>query len=265
MIPIVLSIAGSDSGGGAGIQADIKTIQANGGYAATVVTAVTAQNSVAVTDSIDIPVSLIEAQIDAVCTDMQVAAIKTGMLSSVEIVESIAAKLKSYDIHPLVVDPVMVSKSGFALLKEDAVEAVVRRLFPLADLVTPNAEEASILVGGDVKTIADAKDAAVTIHAMGPQAVLVKGGHLDSGSEAVDILYDGDSFVVYRKDRIDTTNTHGTGCTYASAICTNMAFGIGLEESVRLAKEYVTDAIKAALPIGQGHGPLDHFFRQRKG
>lgn len=261
--PIILSIAGSDSSGGAGIQADIKTIQANGGYAATVITAITAQNTVEVTDAIDLPTSLIEAQFDAVVRDLSIDAVKTGMLSSGEIVEAVAWKLEEHVIHPVVVDPVMISKSGHALLDPSAISTLTRELLPLSDLVTPNAHEAGHLVNAEIKTVADAKNAARIIHAMGPRFVLVKGGHLDDEVDAVDILYDGTSFVEFRKKRIETFNTHGTGCTYSSAIATNLAKGMAMPEAVKAAKTYVTEAIRNGLSIGAGNGPTDHFFAIR--
>jgi hydroxymethylpyrimidine/phosphomethylpyrimidine kinase len=257
---IGLTIAGSDSGGGAGIQADIKAMQANGVFAASVLTAVTAQNTTAVMAAYDLPTDLIEAQLDAVFSDFDIAATKTGMLSSAAIIEVVSMKVRQHSIAPLVVDPVMISKSGFSLLKPDAVDALRLFLLPLATLVTPNAHEAGLLVGGTLKTEADAREAAEEITGMGAGAALVKGGHLEDEIDAVDVLFDGSEFHVFRSARIDTPNTHGTGCTYGAAIAANLAKGFSLVESIVRAKRYVTEAIRNGLAIGQGNGPTDHFY-----
>lgn len=259
-IKVALTIAGSDSGGGAGIQADIKSMQANGVFAASVITSITAQNTKAVVDVFDLPLNIIESQIDAVLEDLPVAAVKTGMLSSSEIVELVARKIQAYHVDTLVIDPVMISKSGYKLLADDAVDAVRKHLLPLATVVTPNAHEAGLLSGMETETLDDAREAARRIHALGPRAVLVKGGHLESGSESVDILYDGRQFHTYAAPRIDTPHTHGTGCTYASAIAANLARGFNLRGSIARAKRYVTDAIRHGLDIGEGHGPTHHFY-----
>jgi len=264
--PVALTIAGSDSGGGAGIQADLKSMQANGAYAASVITAITAQNTVAVTNAMDVPVDMIVAQIDAVMEDLPVRAAKTGMLSSIAIIEVVAERLAHYNIGNLVVDPVMISKSGFDLLHPDAMAALRDRMLPLATVCTPNVQEAMRLTGmSSIRTESDARRAACIIHEMGPQAVLLKGGHLDDEMYAVDVLYDGQDFRVYREPRIDTKNTHGTGCTYASAIAANLAQGMALNAAVARAKLYVTKAIRAGLDIGAGHGPTDHFHYLREG
>ncbi|MBT8399693.1 MAG: bifunctional hydroxymethylpyrimidine kinase/phosphomethylpyrimidine kinase [Rhodothermia bacterium] len=262
--PVVLSIAGSDSGGGAGIQADIKSIQANGVFAATVITAVTAQNTREVTAAKDMPVNLVEAQFRAVWDDIRVDAIKTGMLSSSKIIEAVSRLLDKYrgDV-PVVVDPVMISKSGFPLLKDDAVKTMIERLLPIATVVTPNAHEASRLADMEVKSVADAKEAAKKIRALGPANVLVKGGHLEDDDRAVDFLFDGESMHVFAVPRVDSDNTHGTGCTYASAIAANLAKGYPLVKSVERAKGYVTMAIENGIPIGSGHGPTGHFYYLR--
>lgn len=257
---VALTIATSDSGGGAGIQADIKAMQANGVFAASVLVASTAQNTRAVTDVHAFPLSHIEAQIDAVVNDMPLGAIKTGMLFSADIVETVARKVKQYDLRPLVVDPVMISKSGYTLLQPDAIATVQTQLLPLATLVTPNAHEAAHLTDMTIETVDQAREAARRIHAFGPQAVLVKGGHLDGEAEAVDVLYDGDSFQEFRSERIDTPHTHGTGCTYASAIAANLTKGYKVPEAVGRAKHYVTEAIRHGLPLGSGHGPTHHFY-----
>ena len=257
---VALTIAGSDSGAGAGIQADIKAMQAQGVFAASVVTAVTAQNTQAVLDAFELPPDLIAKQIDAVYDDFMVGATKTGMLSSAAIIEIVAQKLQERQVSPLVVDPVMISRSGFPLLRDDAVEALRGRLLPLAALVTPNAHEARRLTGIEVDSEEAQQEAAAAIHAMGPGAVLVKGGHVDEAGDAVDVLYDGKWMRAFRARRIATENTHGTGCTYASAIAANLARGFSLKESVGRAKRYVTEAIGHAPAIGRGHGPVNHFY-----
>ena len=255
-----LTIATSDSGGGAGIQADIKAMQANGVFAASVLVAVTAQNTREVTDVFAFPTDIIEAQIDAVADDIAIDAVKTGMLFSSEIILAVARKIEEHGLKPLVVDPVMISKSGFTLLKDDAIDTLKTKLLPRADVVTPNAHEAGRLAGMEVNTVQDAEEAARRIHAMGSAAVLVKGGHLDGEAEAVDVLYDGETFQTFSSERIDTRHTHGTGCTYASAIAANLAKGYALAEAVARAKRYVTEAIRHGLPIGSGHGPTHHFY-----
>ena len=257
---VALTIAGSDSGGGAGIQADIKAMQAHGVFAASVVTAVTAQNTRAVTAAFDLPVDLIRAQLDAVFDDIPIDAVKTGMLSSSAIIEAVAGVLEARGAAPLVVDPVMISKSGYALLAPEAVATLKTRLLPLATLVTPNTHEAAHLTGAAVHTLGQAREAARRIHALGPRAVLVKGGHLDGTSDAVDVLYEGDGFHEVHAPRIDTPHTHGTGCTYASAIAANLARGYRLAEAVERAKRYVTEAIRHGWALGGGHGPTHHFY-----
>jgi len=259
-IPVALTIAGSDSGGGAGVQADIKAMQANGVYATSVLTAITAQNTVAVTDAMNLPVSIIESQIDAVLSDIRIDAAKTGMLSSGDIIRAVAAKIREHEIRPLVVDPVMISKSGYSLLEDDAVQALIDEMLPLATVCTPNAHEAARLVGYEILSESAARAAAEEILAMGPAAVLVKGGHLDEEEDAVDVLYDGTEFHIFRSERIDTPHTHGTGCTYAATIAANLAKGQDVQKAVENAKSYVTEAIRAGLSIGRGNGPTDHFF-----
>lgn len=263
MIPLILSIAGSDSGGGAGIQADLKSIQANGGYALSVLTSVTAQNSREVAAAFDLPCDLIAAQFEAVFDDFAVAAVKTGMLSSPEIVRTVAGLLAGRKIDKLVVDPVMVSKSGFPLLQAEAIAEVRSRLLPLALLVTPNRQEAERLAGIEIVDEKTAAEAGRRILETGCRAVLVKGGHL-GGRESVDVLVTAGEVRSYPADRIETRHTHGTGCTYAAAIATWLGRGLALEEAVHRAKVYVTEAIRHALPIGRGHGPTDHFWFLRK-
>lgn len=259
--PVALTIAGSDSGGGAGIQADLKSMEANGVFGTSVLTAITAQNTEAVLDAQPVALNLISSQLDAVLSDFPVAAIKTGMLATVAIIERVADELVAHSTGvPLVVDPVMISKSGYELLDPDAVATLRTRLLPQATVITPNLHEAGHLLKSTVRTEADMRDAARALHDMGPEAVLVKGGHLAATDDAVDILFDGTTFHAVRAPRIDTPHTHGTGCTYASAIAAHLAHGRPLPEAVQHAKAYVTGAIDAALPIGSGHGPTNHFF-----
>ena len=256
----ILTIAGSDSGGGAGIQADIKAISANGGYAMSAITSVTAQNTVAVTDAFDLPISLIEAQLDAVFTDFEVASVKTGMLSSPAIVEAVARKLKKYKPSTIVVDPVMISKSKFPLLKEEAIDSLKTALIPLATVITPNIYEAELLAQRDIRNTDAAKSAAEAIAELGCHAVLVKGGHL-TGNTATDVLFCNGEWSFFEAEWVETENTHGTGCTYSAAIATQLAHGKDLVDAIRTAKTYITGAIQHALDIGHGHGPTNHFFR----
>lgn len=258
-LPQVLTIAGSDSGGGAGIQADIKALSANGVFAMSVITAITAQNTEEVTDVFELPTSIVAAQIDAVFDDFDVTAVKTGMLSSVAIVEVVAKMLKPQNVASLVVDPVMISKSGYPLLKPDAVEAVKKQLFPLALLVTPNIHEAQQLSGIEIKSLADARRAAKVIHGLGCKHVLIKGGHL-LAERATDLLFDGRFFNIFKGEFIDTPHTHGTGCTYASAITAHLARGKSLPDAVQTAKNYLTETIRHGLAIGHGNGPANHFY-----
>jgi len=255
----VLTIAGSDSGGGAGIQADIKAMSANGVFAMSVITAITAQNTEEVTEVFELPTSIITAQLDAVFDDFEVAAVKTGMMSSTAIVETVARMLKPQDVKNLVVDPVMISKSGYPLLKPDAMEAVKHHLFPLALLVTPNVREAQQLSGIEIKTLADARRAAKVIHGFGCKHVLIKGGHM-LAERATDLLYDGRFFSVFKGTFIDTPHTHGTGCTFASAIAAHLARGKSVSDAVQTAKNYLTEAIRNGLAIGHGQGPTNHFY-----
>ena len=255
----VLTIAGSDSGGGAGVQADIKSIHANDGYAMSVLTSVTAQNSVEITRAYDLPSDLIEAQLDAIFSDFDVSAVKTGMLSSSSIVQTVARKLREFEAQNIVIDPVMISKSKFFLLKAEAIDSLKANLIPRAKLVTPNLHEAELLAGRNIETLDDAKRAAEIIHNYGCGAVLVKGGHLP-GNQSTDVLYDEGEFTLFDEARIETKNTHGTGCTYSAAIATRLAQGLNMVEAVATAKEYITNAIRGALDIGRGHGPTNHFY-----
>jgi hydroxymethylpyrimidine/phosphomethylpyrimidine kinase len=260
MKPIGLTIAGSDSGGGAGLQADIKSMEANGVFAASVVVAVTAQNTKEVAASHDLPIDLIAQQIDTVMDDLSVDVIKTGMLSSRDIITTVGEKLRKYGDLPLVVDPVMISKSGYALLQPTAVESLKREILPEATVVTPNAHEAGELTGLTVETVDEARKAAAIIQDIGAEYVLVKGGHLVGEERAVDVLYDGEQFEMFSEPFIDTPHTHGTGCTYASAIAAELSHGKSVSAAVHHAKKYITEAIRNGLPIGSGHGPPDHFY-----
>lgn len=258
--PIALTIAGSDSGGGAGIQADLKSMEANGVFGTSALAAVTAQNTEEVAQAHDLPPSLVAAQIDAVAEDMDVQAAKTGMLSAPKIIETVADRVAAHDLFPFVVDPVMISKTGFQLLQDAAIDTLVNELLPLATVVTPNVHEAEHLTDVSIETPDDLRPAAEALLDYGPDAVLVKGGHLSETEEAVDVLVDGDVSRTFAAPRIDTRHTHGTGCTYASAIAANLAKGHALVPAVERAKRYVTGAIRHALPVGRGRGPTNHFF-----
>ena len=257
-VPRAMTIAGSDSGGGAGIQADLKAFVAMGVYGSSVITAVTAQNTLRVGDVLELPVSLVRAQIDAVASDIGTDAVKTGMLSSAAIIEAVVEKIDEHGLGNLVVDPVMVAKSGDRLLREDAVEALRSLLLPRAAVVTPNIPEAEALTGRRIESVDDARAAAVELVGMGARVAVVKGGHMDG--PAIDIFYDGEEFRAFTAERIATTSTHGTGCTFASATAAGLAKGLTPQDAVERAKVYVTEAIRRAFPMGSGHGPLNHFY-----
>ena len=255
----VMTIAGSDSGGGAGIQADLKAFAANGVHGTSAITAVTAQNTVSVTDVLALPPSLVANQIDAIVADIGADAVKTGMLPNAIIIETVAERIRAHSLNPVVIDPVMVTSSGARLSDDDALEAMRDFLIPLATLVTPNTREAAVLTDATVETLDDMRRAARSIaESTGAHAVLVKGGHLDG--PATDVLFDGGEFTEFTEERIDTTSNHGTGCTLASTIAANLAKGADLSAAVADAKSYVTNAMRAAVPIGAGHGPLNHFY-----
>ena len=254
-----MTIAGSDSGGGAGIQADLKTFAALGVYGTSALTAITAQNTLGVTAVLELPPELVAAQIDAILSDIGADAVKTGMLANSRIIQVVADKAKEYGFSNLVVDPVMVAKGGDRLLQEEAVDALRSLLIPIATVVTPNLPEAAVLVRRSVESLEDARQAARDIVAMGAQSAVVKGGHLEG--DAVDVYYDGRELREFTAVRVDTTSTHGTGCTFASAIAAGLARGMALEYAVGGAKEYVTEAIRNAFPIAGGHGPLNHFYK----
>lgn len=254
-----MTIAGSDSGGGAGIQADLKTFAAFGVYGTSAITAITAQNTLGVAAVHELPVELVEAQIDAIVTDIGTDCVKTGMLASAPMVKAVAARIKSHGLERVVVDPVMVAASGDRLLKEEAVATYKSELFPLATVVTPNVPEAEALTGIKIKNLMGMKAAAKLIHRFGPRFVLVKGGHLE-GDEVTDILFDGKQYTDFPGERIATNNTHGTGCTLASAIASGLAHGRPVEEAVAIAKLYITEALRNAFPVGRGRGPVNHLY-----
>ena len=257
--PRILSIAGSDSSGGAGIQADIKTVTMLGGYAMTAITAVTAQNTQGVAAIHEVPTDVITAQIQAVISDIEVDAVKTGMLASSSIIQCVASELERRPVPWLVVDPVMVAKSGDALLWEDAVDALKTLLVPLASVITPNIPEAEALTGKKIESDTQVREAAEAFITMGAKSVVVKGGHREG--PATDLFFDGTTFHEFTSPRIETANTHGTGCTFASAVAAGLARGMSILEAVGLAKEFVTEAILSSFPVGQGHGPLNHFHK----
>jgi hydroxymethylpyrimidine/phosphomethylpyrimidine kinase len=256
----VLTIAGSDSSGGAGIQADLKTFAALGVYGTSAITAVTAQNTVGVNESLALQADLVTAQIEAIAADIPVHATKTGMLATAAIVEAVAAAIQELDLPLVVVDPVMVSKSGARLLDDDGIAMLRTELLPKALVVTPNIPEAEVLTGRRIQSIEDARAAAYEIHSRSGSAVVIKGGHAE-GDQLVDLLFDGEMFTELQTTRIATRNTHGTGCTFASAIAANLALGHSLVDAVVRGQSYVAGAIEHALSIGQGHGPLNHFWR----
>ncbi len=258
----VLTIAGSDSCGGAGIQADLKTFSAHGLFGMSVITAVTAQNTQGVFGVQDISTELIQKQIEAIFDDISVDAVKIGMVSITETIKTIAETLGRYPIKNLVVDPVMVSKSGYHLLQPEAKEALIRYLLPMAKVVTPNIPEAEVITGMKIKDLEDMKKAALQIYQMKPEYVLIKGGHLEG--EAIDLLYDGQDFKYYQSPRIHTKNTHGTGCTLSSAIASNLAKGMSVADSIEAAKAYITVAIEQSFSIGKGVGPTHHFYELYK-
>jgi hydroxymethylpyrimidine/phosphomethylpyrimidine kinase len=257
-----LTIAGSDSSGGAGIQADLKTFAAHGVFGTSAVTAITAQNTVGVTAVRALDADLVTAQIEAVAADIEIAAVKTGMLATAAIIEAVAAAIESLELPNVVVDPVMIAKSGDRLLEPDAVAALIAELLPHAYVLTPNVPEAEALAGMSIPNLKEARRAARRLREMGPGAVVIKGGHLE-GAEAIDVLWDGRELVELRSRRIASVHTHGSGCTFASAIAANLALGLPLGRAVADAKPYVSGAIEHAPGIGRGHGPLHHFWRAR--
>jgi len=258
-VPVALTIAGSDSGGGAGIQADLKTFAAFGVHGTSAITAITAQNTITVSAIHEVPVRMIRAQIDAVVEDIGVQAAKTGMLASAEIIEAVAAAIRDHGIRNLVVDPVMVAKGGARLLHNDAIAALYRYMLPLAAVVTPNIPEAEVLLGRTLETLDDRRQAARDLVALGPRAAVVKGGHV-AATPAIDVYWDGVEMVELTGRRIATKNTHGSGCAFSAAITAGLAKGQGPLEAVRAAKVFITAAIEHSLELGSGHGPVNPGF-----
>jgi len=259
-LPVALTIAGSDSGGGAGIQADLKTFAAFGVHGTSAITAITAQNTITVTDIHAVPVRVIRAQIDAVIDDIGVQAAKTGMLASAEIIEAVSNAIREHGIEKLVVDPVMVAKGGARLLQNDAIASLYRYLLPLALVVTPNLPEAEVLLGRSLRTLDDRRQAARDLVALGPHVAVVKGGHADLDEQAVDIYWDGKDMVDLKGHRFETKNTHGSGCAFSAAIAAGLAKGQGPLEAVRAAKAFIAGAIEHSLDVGKGHGPVNPMF-----
>ncbi|NLM13858.1 MAG: bifunctional hydroxymethylpyrimidine kinase/phosphomethylpyrimidine kinase [Epulopiscium sp.] len=264
----VLTIAGSDSCGGAGIQADLKTFSAHGVYGMSIITAVTAQNTQGVFAVQDIDEDIIKAQIDAIFTDIEVDAVKIGMVSKPSTIYALARQLEKYTTKNIVLDPVMISKSGYSLLQPESKQSLIKELLPKAFVITPNLPEAEEILNTvtsehiEIKTIEDMEKAAKEIYKLGPQNVLLKGGHMTG--EAVDVLYDGQELTRFYSERIHTKNTHGTGCTLSSAIASNLALGYSIKDAVSNAKKYITTAIEHALDIGHGVGPTHHFYELYK-
>lgn len=258
-IPRVLTIAGSDSGGGAGIQADLKTCSALGVYCSTAITAVTAQNTLGVTKIKEMSLEMVDAQINAVLGDIGADVVKIGMLANTRIIQTVVKTLTAHGVEKLVVDPVMVAKSGDRLLREDAVNQLCTKLLPLATVVTPNIPEAEIITGRSIKSTSDLDKAGLSILSMGVGAVVIKGGHM-SGTP-IDTLFTVEGKLEFSGERVDTRSTHGTGCTFAAAIAACLAKGFSLTESIMEAKAYVTGALRAATTLGHGFGPVNHFFR----
>lgn len=261
--PVVLTIAGSDSGGGAGIQADIKAMSATGSFACSVITAITSQNTKGVLAIFPIPLDHIESQLDAVFSDLNIVAVKIGMLADAEIIKVVARKINQYQPNYLVIDPVMVATSGDLLLHQSAISTLKQTLIPLADIITPNLPEGAALTGKPVpQSEVDMQDMVADLRALGAKAVLLKGGHLTEEANSNDLLIMPDSLELLNAKRCYTKNTHGTGCTLSSAIASYLAQGYSLQQAMHLAKQYISQAIAHAdeLHIGQGHGPVHHFF-----
>ncbi len=259
-VPVALTIAGSDSGGGAGIQADLRTFSFHQVHGTSALTCVTAQNTVGVTRVDALPSEAVVAQIEAVVADIGVQSAKTGMLLNQPIIEAVAVYLQAAPIANLVVDPVMVSRTGATLIAEEAIAALCTQLLPLATILTPNRYEAQMLAEMDILTLADMKTAAQKIQALGPDAVIIKGGGFDGELRGVDVWFDGEQLEVLTTEQVNTTNTHGTGCTLSSAITANLAKGLDPLPAVKAAKNYVTQALNHSLSIGQGQGPVGHFY-----
>ena len=255
--PIALTIAGSDSGAGAGIQADLKTFAALGVYGTSALAALTAQNTREVRAIHEVPERFLHAQIEAVASDLRPAAVKTGMLATASLVRTAAAALRRFRLRNLVVDPVMISKGGASLLRPDAVRALRDRLVPLARVLTPNLSEAEVLVGRRLQTLGDVEQAARHLHDMGAASVVIKGGH--STGEPVDCFFDGRRLILFQGERLRTRSDHGTGCAFSAAITAFLAHGAEIASAVSEAKQYVREGMRSAAPLGSGRGPIDHF------
>lgn len=253
-----LTIAGSDSGGGAGIQADLKTFTAFGVYGMSALTALTAQNTQGVQGIEEVSPEFIRKQIESVMTDIGADAVKTGMLANTEIIEVVAEAIKTYHITNLVVDPVMVAKGGDPLLAKNARQTIKELLIPLAEVITPNIFEAEALVGYNIEDLDDMKKAARDLHELGCHSVVVKGGHMAIDGQATDVVYNGTEYFFLKSARFDSRNTHGTGCTFASAIAASLAKNVPPLDAIKKAKDYITEAIRSGLAIGSGHGPTNH-------
>ncbi|WP_339158765.1 bifunctional hydroxymethylpyrimidine kinase/phosphomethylpyrimidine kinase [Paenibacillus sp. FSL W8-0186] len=259
-----LTVAGSDSGGGAGIQADLKTFQELDVFGMSAITAITVQNTLGVQGVYPLPPQAAVEQIDAVSTDLGVDALKTGMLFSAEIIEAVAGRIKEHGWRNVVVDPVMIAKGGADLLLPEAVRALKEQLLPLALIVTPNIPEAEALSGMTIRSMADRREAAKRICAYGPAVAVIKGGHDEDGEQVVDLIYDGASCTELKGRRIHTVHTHGTGCTYSAAITAGLAKGLPVLEAVQMARDYIQAAIEDSLELGQGHGPTNHWALRRR-
>jgi hydroxymethylpyrimidine/phosphomethylpyrimidine kinase len=260
-LPVVLTIAGSDSGGGAGIQADLKTFAALGVHGTCAITAVTAQNTLGVSDYVELPLPIIRAQIDDVVSDLRPVAAKTGMLSSPEIIQLVARAAQEHGLHNLVVDPVMVAKGGHRLLRDDAVDALRERLIPLAAVITPNLPEAEVLLEREIRSRDEMARAARDLRALGCRAVVLKGGHAEEPDRADDVLFDGRELVWLPGERVPTRNTHGSGCVFSAAITAELAKGRDLREAAREAKRFIAGAIRDSLELGGGHGPVNPMWQ----
>ncbi|WP_223879872.1 bifunctional hydroxymethylpyrimidine kinase/phosphomethylpyrimidine kinase [Paenibacillus spiritus] len=264
-VPVALTIAGSDSGGGAGIQADLKTFQELGVYGTSALTAITAQNTLGVQGVLPVAAEQVGMQMDSVAADLPPDAVKTGMLFSGEVIETVAERAVRYGWKKLVVDPVITAKGGARLLREEALEALRRQLLPLALAVTPNVPEAELLAGFPIRSFADRERAAAAIHSLGSRFVILKGGHAEEDRDrAVDLVYDGSGFLRLESPRIATRHTHGTGCTFSAALAAELARGASVPEAAAAAKAFVQAAIEDGLGLGSGHGPTNHFAYKRR-
>lgn len=266
LLPTALTVAGSDCSGGAGVQADLKTFSANGVFGMSVITSVVAENTSRVISVQNITPQMISDQFDAVFEDIKVNAVKVGMLSDETRMEIVAQKLKEYSPEYVVIDPVMIAKGGHALMEQSAMDTLKKLIIPLSFVLTPNIPEAEAVTGMKICNTEDMKKAAGIIYGLGAKNVIIKGGHLDGDNESSDVLFDGSDFYYFTSKRINTKNTHGTGCTFSSAIAANLAKGRSVYDSVSEAKKYVQTAIEHSLDIGKGHGPTNHFYElYRKG